>query len=425
MKKTKIAVVGLGYVGLPLAHLFSTKYDVVGFDIDSQRVAAIMNGIDKKCELSDNELKASIGRGFRCTTNIDDIRECNVYIVAVPTPVDKNNHIDIRMLLDACRTVGRVLSSGDIVMFESTVYPGMTEEECIPVLESVSGLRCNVDFSVGYSPERVNVADREHSISNTIKIVSGSTPDAASAIEHIYGSVITAGTHLAPSIRVAEAAKIIENTQRDVNIAFINEMAKIFNAMHIDTHDVLQAAATKWNFVPVEPGLVGGHCIAVDPYYLIEKAQVYGVMPHVVSSARRLNDGMGEYVATEIIKLMSLKGIAVKGAKILLLGITFKENCPDVRGSKVVDIYHTLLPYTPDITIYDPHADAAEVERAFGIHISNENITDMHGRFNAVVLCVAHNEFTTLDVRSLLSANGGVVYDVKGRLPRESVDMRL
>jgi UDP-N-acetyl-D-galactosamine dehydrogenase len=425
VKRVKIAVVGLGYVGLPLAHLFASKYDVVGFDIDTERVAAIMMGNDKRLELSHGELIDAIENGFHCTSNIDDIRDCNIYIVAVPTPVDKNNHIDIRMLLDACQMVGSVVKKGDIVVFESTVYPGMTEEECIPAIEASSGLRCNKDFFVGYSPERINPGDKTHGIANVVKIVSGSTPQVAAEIERVYGSVVVAGIHLAPSIRVAEAAKIIENTQRDVNIAFINEMAKVFNAMGLDTHDVIEAAQTKWNFVAVEPGLVGGHCIAVDPYYLIEKAQVYGVMPHVVSSARRLNDGMGEYVATEVIKLMSKNGIAAKGSKILLLGITFKENCPDIRGSKVVDIYKTLLPYTTDISIYDPKADASEVRRLFGIDIIDNSITEMKNCFDAVVLCVAHDEFMQLDIRSLLKPSGGVVYDVKGRLPREKVDMRL
>lgn len=414
-------MIGLGYVGLPLARLFSTKYETIGFDRNSARVEALMTGHDATLELSDDLLQQALGRGFRCTTDEAEISDCNVYVVAVPTPVDVNNRPDLTPLLSASEIVGRVISKGDVVIYESTVYPGVTEEECIPVVERVSGLAYNKDFFAGYSPERINPGDKEHTVEKIKKVTSGSTPEVADRVDALYNSVLLNGTHKAPSIRVAEASKIIENSQRDVNIAFMNELAKIFNAMGINTNDVIEAAATKWNFIKMRPGLVGGHCISVDPYYLIQKAQVYGVLPRIMSSARRLNDGMGAYVAEQTIKCMNKKGVMVKDAKILILGITFKENCPDIRNTKVVDIYHTLSEYTTDITIYDPWADAAQVKREYDLDI----ITTLpQATFDAVILAVAHKEFLSLDVRSLTAANG-VIYDVKGVLERGVADGEL
>lgn len=418
----KICVIGLGYVGLPLARLFSTKFQTVGFDMNQVRVDALMSGHDATLEVSDDLLQDAIDNyGFKCTTCLDDIRDCNFYVVAVPTPVDENNRPDLRPLWGASETVGKVISKGDIVVYESTVYPGVTEEECLPVVEKVSGLKFNEDFFAGYSPERINPGDKEHTVEKIVKVTSGSTPEVADIVDAVYNAVLINGTHKAPSIKVAEASKIIENSQRDVNIAFMNELAKIFNAMGIDTRDVIEAASSKWNFIKMSPGLVGGHCISVDPYYLIQKAQVYGVLPRVMFSARRLNDGMGAYVAEQTIKCMNKKGVMVKDSKILILGITFKENCPDVRNTKVVDIYHTLQEYTDSITIYDPWADAAHVRHEYGIDIVSELPA---GRFDAVILAVAHNDFKTLDVKSLLTANG-VIYDVKGALDRTIVDGRL
>lgn len=418
----KICVIGLGYVGLPLARLFSTKFETVGFDMNQSRVDALMNGHDATLEVDDELLQDAISNyGFRCTTNIEDIRGCNVYVVAVPTPVDADNRPDLRPLWGASETVGKVITKGDIVIYESTVYPGVTEEECIPVVERVSGLKYNVDFFAGYSPERINPGDKEHTVEKIKKVTSGSTPEIADIVDALYNSVLVNGTHKAPSIKVAEASKIIENSQRDVNIAFMNELAKIFNAMGIDTHDVIDAAASKWNFIKLSPGLVGGHCISVDPYYLIQKAQVYGVLPRVMSSARRLNDGMGEYVAMQTIKCMNKKGVIVKDSKILILGITFKENCPDIRNTKVVDIYNTLTEYTHNITVFDPWADSAQVERDYGIKVMNELPAEC---FDAVILAVAHKAFAELDIRTLLNGNA-VVYDVKGVLNREVIDGRL
>lgn len=424
MKDFTICVVGLGYVGLPLARLFSTKYETVGFDMNPQRVDALMEGHDSTMEVSDELLQSAIRNGFRCTTRLEEIHKCNVYIVAVPTPVDENNRPDLKPLWSASETVGKVISKGDIVIYESTVYPGVTEEECIPVVERVSGLKFNVDFFAGYSPERINPGDKEHTVEKIRKVTSGSTPEIADIVDGLYNSVLVNGTHKASSIRVAEASKIIENSQRDVNIAFMNELAKIFNAMGIDTHDVIEAAASKWNFIKLSPGLVGGHCISVDPYYLIQKAQIYGVLPRVMSSARRLNDGMGAYVANQTIKWMNKKGILVKDAKVLILGVTFKENCPDIRNTKVVDIYHTLQEYTENITVYDAWANAQEVKREYDISISGDKSVLKKGCYDAVILAVAHNEFMELDIRSLLR-DKGVVYDVKGVLPREVIDARL
>lgn len=423
MKEIKISVIGLGYVGLPLARLFSTKYETIGFDMNQSRVDALNAGHDATLEVSDELLQDAINNhGFKCTTNLDDIKSCNFYVVAVPTPVDENNRPDLRPLWGASDTVGKVISKGDIVVYESTVYPGVTEEECLPVVERVSGLKFNVDFFAGYSPERINPGDKEHTVEKIKKVTSGSTPEIADIVDNVYNSVLINGTHKASSIKVAEASKIIENSQRDVNIAFMNELAKIFNAMGIDTHDVIEAAASKWNFIKLSPGLVGGHCISVDPYYLIQKAQVYGVLPRVMSSARRLNDGMGEYVANQVIKLMNKKGVLVKDAKILLLGITFKENCPDIRNTKIVDIHSTLSEYTNNITIFDPWANPSEVKHEYDIDIVNAlNSTD---KYDAVILGVAHKEFLSLDIRSLLKEIS-VVYDVKGILPRNIIDGRL
>ncbi len=421
-KEIKIAVIGLGYVGLPLARLFSTKYKTVGFDMNQRRVDALMTGHDATLEVADELLQTAIANGFKCTTDIEEIRDCNFYVVAVPTPVDSNNRPDLKPLWGASETVGKVISKGDIVVYESTVYPGVTEEECLPVVENVSGLKFNVDFYAGYSPERINPGDKLHTVEKIKKVTSGSTPEIADIVDNVYNSVLINGTHKASSIKVAEASKIIENSQRDVNIAFMNELAKIFNAMGIDTNEVIEAAASKWNFIKLKPGLVGGHCISVDPYYLIQKAQVYGVMPRVMSSARRLNDGMGEYVAHQVIKQMNKKGVMVKNAKILLLGITFKENCPDIRNTKVVDIYTTLNEYTDNITVYDPHANAEAVKHEYGIGIINE--LPSGESYDAVILAVAHNEFVELDVKSLAVANG-VIYDVKGVLPKEIIDGRL
>ena len=424
MSKIKIAVIGLGYVGLPLARLFSTKYLTVGFDMNQRRVDTLMSGHDVTLEVADDLLQDAIhNHGFKCTTRIDEISDCNFYIVAVPTPVDENNRPDLKPLWGASETVGKVISKGDIVVYESTVYPGVTEEECLPVVERVSGLKFNQDFFAGYSPERINPGAKEHTVEKIKKVTSGSTPEIAEVVDKIYNSVLENGTHKASSIKVAEASKIIENSQRDVNIAFMNELAKIFNAMEIDTHDVIDAASSKWNFIKLSPGLVGGHCISVDPYYLIQKAQVYGVLPRVMSNARRLNDGMGAYVANQTIKCMNKKGVIVKDSRILILGITFKENCPDIRNTKIVDIYHTFEEYTNNITIYDPWADIDAVRHEYSLEIIN--VLSGREKYDSIILAVAHDEFLNLDIRSLLASENGVVYDVKGVLPRKIVDARL
>ena len=422
MNYIRICVIGLGYVGLPLARLFSTKYHTVGFDVNTARVAELNVGHDASMEVSDELLQEALQKhGFVCTSNIEHIRDANFYIVAVPTPVDANNRPDLQPLLAASEVVGRVISKGDIVVYESTVYPGVTEEECLPVIERVSGLKLNVDFFAGYSPERINPGDKLHTVERIKKVTSGSTPEVANIVDDVYNSVLLNGTHKAPSIRVAEASKIIENAQRDVNIAFMNELAKIFNAMGIDTHDVIDAAATKWNFIKLSPGLVGGHCIGVDPYYLIQKAQVYGILPRVMTDARRLNDGMGAYVANQVIKCMNKKGVQVKDAKVLILGITFKENCPDIRNTKVVDIYQSLAEYSSDIMVYDPWANKELVKREYGIVIIDCLPED---RFDVVILAVAHDLFKDVGIKSLVR-EGGVVYDVKGVLSREEIDGRL
>lgn len=422
MDNIKIGVIGLGYVGLPLARLFSTKYQTVGFDLNQQRVDTLMGGHDATLEVSDELLQDAINNhGFVCTTNLEAIRDCNFYVVAVPTPVDTNNRPDLRPLLGASEAIGKVIKKGDIVVYESTVYPGVTEEECLPVVERVSGLVYNKDFFAGYSPERINPGDKLHTVEKIRKVTSGSTPEVADIVDGVYNSVLVNGTHKAPSIRVAEASKIIENSQRDVNIAFMNELAKVFNAMGIDTHDVLDAAASKWNFIKMTPGLVGGHCISVDPYYLIQKAQVYGVLPRIMSNARRLNDGMGDYVANQVIKLMNKKGVLVKDAKFLLLGVTFKENCPDIRNTKVMDIYHTLSEYSNNITICDPWANPERVKKEYGVQIKGSIPNET---FDAIVLCVAHKEFIEADINKLRNHHS-IVYDVKGVLDRNIIDGRL
>lgn len=427
MKEYRIGVIGLGYVGLPLARLFSTKFKTIGFDMNQRRVDALIAGHDVTLEVDDDLLREAINKnGFKCTSNIEDIKDCNFYIVAVPTPVDSNNRPDLTPLISASETVGKVISKGDIVVYESTVYPGVTEEECLPVVEKVSGLKYNKDFFAGYSPERINPGDKEHTVEKIKKVTSGSTPEIADIVDNIYNSVLINGTHKAPSIKVAEASKIIENSQRDVNIAFMNELAKIFNAMGIDTRDVIEAAASKWNFIKLSPGLVGGHCISVDPYYLIQKAQVYGVLPRIMSNARRLNDGMGDYVANQTIKCMNKKGIMVKDANILILGITFKENCPDVRNTKVVDIYQTLLEYSNNIKIYDPWANPEIVKKHYNINIQQDLTQVEDTKYDAVILAVSHKEFLNMDIRSLLkNKEKGVVYDVKGVLPTDIIDARL
>jgi len=417
-KDIKIAVIGLGYVGLPLARLFATKFSVIGFDINKPRVAELMSGIDSTLEIEKDLLQSSLidspsGEvGLYCTTNLEDLKDCNYYIITVPTPVDRNNRPDLTPLYKSSETVGEVLKKGDIVIYESTVYPGVTEDECIPVLEKVSGLKFNQDFFAGYSPERINPGDKEHTVDKILKVTAGSTPEIGKKVDDLYKAVITAGTHLAPTIKVAEAAKVIENSQRDINIAFVNELAKIFNMLDIDTNDVLEAAGTKWNFLPFKPGLVGGHCIGVDPYYLAQKAQEVGYHPEIILAGRRMNDSMGQYVASEVVKLMLQNDIKVKGAEVLVLGITFKENCPDVRNTKVVDVIKNLKEYGVNISIYDPLANPVEVKHEYNLSTSK---TLPNKKFDAVVLTVAHIEFLSLDFNELKSQNA-VVYDVKGVL---------
>lgn len=414
----KIAVIGLGYVGLPLARLFATKYSVVGFDINTSRIAELNSGTDATLEVDNEVLKAvlvdktSNANGLFCSAALEDIADCNYYIVTVPTPVDKNNRPDLTPLYKSSETVGKVLKKGDIVIYESTVYPGVTEEECIPVLEKVSGLKFNVDFFAGYSPERINPGDKEHTVEKILKVTSGSTPEIGQKVDALYKSVITAGTHLAPTIKVAEAAKVIENSQRDINIAFVNELAKIFNILDIDTHAVLEAAGTKWNFLPFKPGLVGGHCIGVDPYYLAQKAQEHGYHPEIILAGRRLNDSMGDYVASQVVKLMIKKSIKVNGSKILMLGFTFKENCPDVRNTKIIDVVNALKDYETNVTVYDPWANPTEVMHEYGLVTTTEIPTE---KFDAIVLGVAHKEFLNMDLGSLQKENS-LLYDVKGIL---------
>jgi UDP-N-acetyl-D-galactosamine dehydrogenase len=418
MNDIKIAVIGLGYVGLPLARLFATKYNVVGFDINQNRISELQKGNDQTLEISEELLleviksKPTEGLGLYCTADTAHIKDCNYYIVTVPTPVDDTNRPNLIPLYKSSETVGKVLKKGDTVVYESTVFPGATEEECVPVLEKTSGLKFNVDFFVGYSPERINPGDKEHTVEKILKITAGSTPETGIKVDNLYKSIITAGTHLAPNIMVAEAAKVIENSQRDINIAFVNELAKIFSLIGVDTNDVLEAAGTKWNFLPFKPGLVGGHCIGVDPYYLAQKAQKHGYHPEIILAGRRMNDGMGEYVSSEIIKLMLDKEIKVKGSNILILGITFKENCPDVRNTKAVDVIYNLQDYGAKLTISDPWAEPKEVMHEYSLTTTKE-IPDL--KFDAIVLTVAHEKFMSLDIRKLLKKDG-IIYDVKGVL---------
>jgi len=429
----KIAIIGLGYVGLPLAVEFAKKYPTTGFDINTSRVNQLMAGHDQTLEVEDIDLKKEIvsdlmtaesnGKGLYCTTTIGEIESANFYIVTVPTPTDKNKRPVLTPLIKASESVGKVLKKGDYVIYESTVYPGVTEDECVPVLEDVSGLKFNQDFYVGYSPERINPGDKERTVTKILKVTSGSTPEAAQVIDSLYNEVIAAGTHLAPSIKVAEASKVIENSQRDINIAFVNELAKIFNKLDIDTHAVLEAAGTKWNFLPFKPGLVGGHCIGVDPYYLAQKAQESGYYPEIILAGRRINDSMGSFVASEIVKKMVQKNIPLKGAKALLLGFTFKENCPDVRNTRVIDIYKDLIEFGLDVTVYDPWVNRQEVFQEYGIDVCNKNTISFE-KYSCIILAVSHNEFLRLDLRAL-RASESLIFDIKGFLPADLVDGRL
>ena len=429
----KIAVIGLGYVGLPLAVEFAQQYPTVGFDINGPRVDELMNGHDRTLEVEDEDLKQVLasdlisteknGKGLYCTTAVGDIESSNFYVVTVPTPTDKNKRPVLTPLIKASESVGKVLKKGDYVIYESTVYPGVTEDECVPVLEQVSGLKFNEDFFVGYSPERINPGDKERTVTKILKVTSGSTPEAAKVIDDLYKSVITAGTHLAPTIKVAEASKVIENSQRDINIAFVNELAKIFNKLEIDTNAVLEAAGTKWNFLPFKPGLVGGHCIGVDPYYLAQKAQESGYYPEIILAGRRINDSMGSFVASEIVKKMVQKDIPIKGAKALLLGFTFKENCPDVRNTRVIDIYKDLIEFGLDVTVFDPWVNKDEVNREYGISVQ-DNETELIGGFSSIILAVSHKEFSTLNL-SALKNDKAFVFDIKGVLPLSIIDSRL
>lgn len=425
----KIAVIGLGYVGLPLARLFATKYPTLGFDINQKRIDELRSGTDLTLEVDDEILQAALvndnpfptGKiGLYCSNDLSDIEDANFYVVTVPTPVDKHHRPDLTPLYKASETVGKVLKKGDIVVYESTVYPGVTEEECVPVLEKISGLKFNVDFFVGYSPERINPGDKEHTVEKILKVTAGSTPEIGKEVDDVYKSIITAGTHLAPTIKVAEAAKVIENSQRDINIAFVNELAKIFNILDIDTHAVLEAAGTKWNFLPFKPGLVGGHCIGVDPYYLAQKAQEHGYHPEIILAGRRLNDSMGEYVASQVVKCMIKKGISVKDSDLLMMGVTFKENCPDVRNTKIVDVVRALEDYGVNVSIYDPWAKPEEVKHEYGLDCCAE--LDQTRKFDAIVLGVAHDQFLEVNIDALKNPNA-IVYDVKGIM--DVADSRL
>ena len=426
LRENKIAIIGLGYVGLPLSVAFAQKYKVIGFDVNSQRVKELNNGHDSTLEINDHLLSSvldiddSKNLGLFITTEKYDIKDCNIYIVTVPTPTDKHNRPVLTPMLKASETIAAFLKKGDIVIYESTVYPGVTEDEMVPVLEKNSGLKFNEDFYCGYSPERINPGDKEHTVTKILKVTSGSTPQIAEIIDQLYKSIIVAGTHKAPSIKVAEAAKVIENSQRDINIAFINELSKIFSLIGIDTNEVLEAAGTKWNFLKFKPGLVGGHCIGVDPYYLAQKAQEVGYHPEIILAGRRLNDSMGKYVATEVVKLMMRKDLKVIDSKVLILGFTFKEDCPDFRNTRVIDIYNELVNFDIKVDLYDPWVDPEEVKHEYGIDVVNDLPT---GPFAAVVLAVAHKEFLSLDIRSI--SPNGIVYDVKGILPKEIIDSRL
>ena len=428
LQNARVAVIGLGYVGLPLAVEFAKKYKVIGFDIQAARVNELRDGYDRTLEISEEDLTkvltpdCTTAKGLFCTTELEHIKSCNFYIVTVPTPVDKFNRPDLTPLYKASETVGKVLKQGDIVVYESTVYPGVTEEECVPVLEKISGLKFNEDFFAGYSPERINPGDKEHTVAKIKKVTSGSTPEVADLVDALYNSVITAGTHKATSIKVAEAAKVIENAQRDINIAFVNELAKIFNRLGIDTHAVLEAAGSKWNFLKFQPGLVGGHCIGVDPYYLAQKAQEVGYHPEIILAGRRLNDGMGAYVADEVVKLMVHKGIQVVGSDVLVLGITFKENCPDVRNTKVIDIIRRLEEYKANICIEDPWANPEEVKHEYNIVCQNGRAIGK--KYDAIVVAVAHQEFKDIDLKELSKENT-IIYDIKCALSPDLVDARL
>ena len=421
----KIAIIGLGYVGLPLAHAFSFKYEVVGFDIAKWRIDELQNGYDRTLELSEKQVKECLENGMKFSDNLEDIKDCNIYIITVPTPIDKHNNPDLTPLIKASESVGKVLSKDDIVIYESTVYPGATEEVCIPVLEKVSGLKFNKDFYAGYSPERINPGDKEHTVTKILKVTSGSTPEIAEKVDNLYKSVIKAGTHLASSIKVAEAAKVIENSQRDINIAFVNELALIFDKLGIDTNDVLEAAGTKWNFLKFKPGLVGGHCIGIDPYYLAHKAKEIGYHPEIILAGRRTNDGMGEFVANKVVKLMIHKEHTIKGSKVLVLGITFKENCPDIRNSRVIDVINELKDFGINVDVYDPWADNEEVKREYGLELKeNYNLDE----YDAVVLAVAHNEFKEISskISKLKTQNSKlIIYDIKGFFDKNLVDGRL
>lgn len=413
---SKICVIGLGYVGLPLAHAFSAKYEVVGFDISKWRIDELSSGYDRTLELTESQVKEAIKNGMKFSLDINDIKDCNIYIVTVPTPIDKNKRPDLTPLIKASETVGKVLKKDDIVIYESTVYPGATEEDCVPVLEKFSNLKFNTDFFCGYSPERINPGDKEHTVTKILKVTSGSTPEIGKKVDELYASIITAGTHLAPTIKVAEAAKVIENSQRDINIAFVNELAIIFNKLGINTNDVLAAAGTKWNFLPFRPGLVGGHCIGVDPYYLTHKAQSIGYNPEIILAGRRLNDNMGIYVANQVIKLMIKKGHKIEGSNVLVLGITFKENCPDIRNSRVIDVIEELQEFGCNIDVYDPWADTKEVEHEYNLKLIKELNTD---KYEAIVLAVAHNEFKQLKLKT----DENIVFDIKSIL--DETDGRL
>ncbi len=408
----KIAVIGLGYVGLPLAHAFSEKYKVVGFDIAQWRIDELRSGHDRTLELSDEQVNEAIDNGMEFTNQLEDIADCNIYIVTVPTPIDEHKRPDLTPLIKASESIGKVLKKGDIVIYESTVYPGATEEDCVPVLEKFSRLKFNKDFFCGYSPERINPGDKEHTVTKILKVTSGSTPEIGKVVDDLYASVITAGTHLAPTIKVAEAAKVIENSQRDINIAFVNELAIIFNKLGIDTEAVLEAAGTKWNFLPFRPGLVGGHCIGVDPYYLTHKAQEVGYNPEIILAGRRLNDNMGMYVANQVLKLLIQKEHKIAGAKVLVLGITFKENCPDIRNSRVIDVIRELQEFGTDVVVYDPWADPKEVKREYDLDL----LYSPEGKFDAIVLAVAHDKFDELDIEALKNGNDTVIYDIKSKL---------
>ena len=433
MKNTKIAIIGLGYVGLPLAVEFAKKYQVLGFDINKTRVGELRKNIDVTLETASEELESvnvlsleqlnTANNGLWITDDINEIATSNFYIVTVPTPVDKSNRPDLTPLYKASETVGNILKNGDVVVYESTVFPGATEEECVPILEKISGLTFNKDFYVGYSPERINPGDKEHTVTKILKVTSGSTPEMANYVNEVYKSIIVAGTHMAPSIKVAEAAKVIENSQRDINIAFVNELSKIFRLMDIDTHDVLEAAGTKWNFLPFKPGLVGGHCIGVDPYYLAQKAMQLGYNPEIILAGRRLNDSMGPFVSQETVKMMIKKGIPVKDSNVLVLGITFKEDCPDIRNSRAIDIVDELKTYNINVDVYDPWATAAEVKYEYGIDLicSDKELTK---KYEAVIIAVSHKEFKTLKIENYV-ADTHVIFDVKATLPKEKSHSRL